>query len=217
MQSPDLVKGMEASKNVESVSHMMESFQVMQNNTQSSEKKSKRDQLSDIFSSHVVEPKYYHQVVRQKFSLTPSLANERALIKQQEERQRQIFSKGDPDYQSALQQLDYLRAKMISREGLPQRIQNTQYVDGMIKDLRKKMENTKTNQIIEALKSGESPREILKNQKRQEFSRPQLKIYDIQQMTLKANLEKEFVDNAQKLVTTNQNPFKPNFVDKIIN
>lgn len=79
------------------------------------------------------------------------------------------------------------------------------------------MENTKTNQIIEALKSGESPREILKNQKRQEFSRPQLKIYDIQQMTLKANLEKEFVDNAQKLVTTNQNPFKPNFVDKIIN
>jgi hypothetical protein len=42
----------------------------------------------------------------------------------------------------------------------------------MIKDLRKKMENTKTNQIIEALKSGESPREILKNQKRQEFSRP---------------------------------------------
>ena len=79
------------------------------------------------------------------------------------------------------------------------------------------MENTKTNQIIEALKSGESPREILKNQKRQEFSRPQLKIYDIQQMTLKANLEKEFVDNAQKLVTTNKNPFMPNFVDKFIN
>jgi len=52
---------------------------------------------------------------------------------------------------------------MISREGLPQRISNTQYVDGMIKDLRKKMENTKTTQIIEALKNGKSPREILNN------------------------------------------------------
>jgi hypothetical protein len=42
----------------------------------------------------------------------------------------------------------------------------------MIKDLRKKMENTKTTQIIEALKNGQSPREILNNQKRQEFSKP---------------------------------------------
>jgi hypothetical protein len=36
-------------------------------------------------------------------------------------------------------------------------------------------------------------------------------------MKLKADLEKEFVDNAQKLVTTNESPFMPNFVDKIIN
>ena len=79
------------------------------------------------------------------------------------------------------------------------------------------MENTKTTQIMEALKNGQSPREILSNQKRHEFSKPQIKVYDIQQMKLKADLEKEFVDNAQKLVTTHESPFMPNFVDKIIN
>jgi hypothetical protein len=42
-----------------------------------------------------------------------------------------------------MSQLEYLRGKMISREGLPQRIRNTTYIDGMLVELRKKMENTK--------------------------------------------------------------------------
>jgi hypothetical protein len=53
---------------------------------------------------------------------------------------------------------------------------------------------------MEALKNGSSPREILNIQKRRDFTKAVPQVYDIQQMSLKANLEKEFVEKARQLV-----------------
>jgi hypothetical protein len=60
MEKPELVKALETSKNTKEFA----SFDHYKHTTQSSEKKSKHDYVSDMFNSHVVEPKYYHQVVR---------------------------------------------------------------------------------------------------------------------------------------------------------
>lgn len=57
MQSPELIKALEGSKNAEYASFDYNKV----NTTLSSEKKSKNnDYVSDMFDSHVVEPKYYH-------------------------------------------------------------------------------------------------------------------------------------------------------------
>jgi hypothetical protein len=56
MEKPELMKALESSKNTKEYA----SFDHYKHSTQSSEKKSKDDYVSDMFNSQVVEPKYYH-------------------------------------------------------------------------------------------------------------------------------------------------------------
>ena len=60
----------------------------------------------------------------------------------------------------------------MSVQGMPRRIENTQEIDDMINQLRKKMDNSKFSEIMDALKDGKSPREISKMHKNRESSKP---------------------------------------------
>jgi hypothetical protein len=55
---------------------------------------------------------------------------------------------------------------------MPRRMQITQEIDDMIRQLRKKMDNSKFSEIMDALKDGMSPREIAKMHKDRESSKP---------------------------------------------
>jgi hypothetical protein len=60
----------------------------------------------------------------------------------------------------------------MSLQGMPRRIEITQEIDDMINQLRKKMDNSKFSEIMDALKDGKSPREIAEMHKNRESSKP---------------------------------------------
>ena len=63
------------------------------------------------------------------------------------------------------------------------------------------MANSKHAEIMDALKSGLSPREIAKMQEERDVKTPLLQIYDVQSMKQRADLEKEFVQEAKRIVS----------------
>jgi hypothetical protein len=63
--------------------------------------------------------------------MTESLAHERAMVKQQEVKQREIFGRQN-DRKSALMQLSQLRNHLTSRQGIAQRVRTTSAVDEML-------------------------------------------------------------------------------------
>lgn len=94
---------------------------------------------------------------------------------------KEIFGR-DQEKKSALLQLDDLRQQMMSREGMSKRVMLSNEVDGMIGELRHKIQSEKTSSIIDALKKGYTPEEIEKMAKRSGEGHPKLEIYEMQDL-----------------------------------